>query len=482
MSRINQLFSEDLIALNLGLDSFGENLRATGAVALQVDWQPPAGGDAELGRTLALLTYNEALRGKIEDANETAMSRMLAARPLLVDIQTAREALGLDDNLFLHAGPPIAFTDMAGPMQGAAIGAALFEGLAATPDEARRMLAAGDIRFSPCHHYDAVGPMAGLISPSMPVFVVHNEDQGNLSYSNINEGLGKVLRMGAYSDDVIDRLRWMATVLAPALKQVITPDTPIDLRALTAQALQMGDEGHNRNIAATALLFKQLTNRLLAADVDEKTRADVLGFVSANDHFFLNLSMAACKAMLDAANDVPYSTVVTVMARNGIEFGVRVSGLGDRWFTAPAELPEGLYFPGYSAKDAALDIGDSSIAETAGIGGFVMATAPAIVGFVGGNAQDALAYTREMQGITLAQNPNYTLPILDFQGAPAGIDLRRVLESGVLPVINTGIAHKEAGVGQVGAGVVRAPMACFVAAMHAFATEWMSEVTSMTSD
>jgi len=468
MKGVVELFNQQLVAINIGLRTFSESLSTTGAEVVHVEWRPPASGDPELGRQLALLKYDEHLSKRIAEANEEAMARILSARPLLIGIQPAREVLGLEDNTFLHAGPPIEFADMCGPMQGAAIGAMLYEDLADTPDAARRKLEAREISFRPCHHYHAVGPMSGLISPSMPLFVVRNDEHGNLAYSNINEGLGKVLRFGAYNEEVIGRLKWMAEVLAPALKQVLSEQAPIDLRAITAQALQMGDECHNRNIAATSLLFKELARRLMETDLERGTIKSVLDFIAANDHFFLNLSMACCKAMLDTAEEIPYSTLVTVMSRNGVEFGIRMSGTGKQWFTAPAALPEGLYFPGYTAEDAAMDLGDSAISETAGIGGFAMAAAPAIVGFVGGSARDALKYTRKMRKITLERNRNYAIPALDFEGAPIGIDVRSVLETSITPLINTGIAHKEAGVGQVGAGIVRAPMDCFTQAMKAF--------------
>ncbi|NMB90931.1 MAG: DUF1116 domain-containing protein, partial [Chloroflexi bacterium] len=372
---------------------------------------------------------------------------------------------------FLHAGPPIAYADMCGPMKGAALGAVLFEKLADTPADAAALLEKGGVRFAPCHQFHAVGPMAGIISPSMPVLVVRNQSGNNLAYSNINEGLGRVLRFGAYDEEVLTRLHWIQDVLAPTLAQVVTAEAPVDLRSISAKALQMGDEGHNRNAAASALLFKELTGRLLVSALSPEIVASVLGFISANDHFYLNLSMAASKAVLDSAAGIPDCTVITAMARNGVEFGVRMSATGDAWFTAGAEFPKGLYFPGYSENDAAPDLGDSSITETAGIGGFAMAAAPAIIGFVGGTSQDALNITREMYKITLRRNMNYSLPALNFDGAPIGIDARKVVDSGIAPVINTGIAHKNAGVGQVGAGIVHAPMACFVQAMQQFLSQ-----------
>jgi hypothetical protein len=234
-----------------------------------------------------------------------------------------------------------------------------------------------------------------------------------------------------------------------------------DLKPLMAQALHMGDELHNRPAAATSLLFKRLTLSLLGSDLDSGLIKRTLAFIAGNDHFFLNISMAACKSMTDAAHGVPGSSMVTVMARNGVNFGIRLSGTGNQWFQAPANPVDGLYFPGYTVEDAAADLGDSAITETAGLGGFAMAASPGIVQFVGGTPADATANSRRMLSITLGSNPAFTLPALNFGGTPAGIDARLVADSGVLPVINTGIAHKKAGVGQIGAGITTAPMECF---------------------
>jgi hypothetical protein len=368
----------------------------------------------------------------------------------------------------LHSGPPIDWERMCGPVQGAVIGACLFEGWASTPDDARRLAATGRIRFSPCHEHAAVGPMAGVISPSMPVVVVQNAAAGNHAYATLNEGLGKVLRFGAYDGSVLDRLGWFVTTLGPALAAILAATGPVDLKSLTAQALQMGDEGHNRNVAATSLLTRLLAPSA-ARVLPAATAGPVLDFLRANDHFFLNLSMAACKSTMDAAAGVAGSTVVTAMARNGVDFGIRLSGTGGAWFTTPVGVPDGLYFPGYGPEDANPDLGDSAITETAGIGGFAMAAAPAIVRFVGGTPADALEFTRSMGRITLARNTGYALPSLAFAGTPTGIDARLVVETGVAPVINTGIAHKEAGVGQIGAGIARAPIACFEAGLRALA-------------
>jgi len=395
---------------------------------------------------------------------------MMSARPMLQTVATAGEAIpGMHDRLLLHAGPPIEWERMSGPLRGAVIGAVLFEGWTDDEEEAARLAESGEVEFAPCHHHGAVGPMAGVISPSMAVYVVENVTHGNRSFSNLNEGYGKVLRYGAYSSEVLDRLRWMNDVMAPLLLEALSESEGLDIRALLAEALHMGDEGHNRNKAGSALFLKLLAPFLARVAPDPKVAAAVLGFIGENALSVLNPVMAACKAMADAAHGVEGSTIVTAMARNGTDFGIRVSGIGDRWFTAPAGTPEGLYFSGFSSADANPDIGDSTITETAGIGGFAMAAAPAIVSFVSGVPSDATNATLEMYEITVAEHEHFTIPALDFRGTPTGIDIRSVVELGITPRINTGIAHREAGIGQVGAGLVRPPSEIFEEALLAFA-------------
>ena len=466
------LFAGIRAAVNVGLEAFAEPIRSAGVDTVHVDWKPPGAGDSRVAWALGLLTADAddpSEPGSVVDrANREALARLIAATPKLVGIRRAGDVWPDLGRTLLHAGPPIAWTRMCGPMQGAVIGAALYEGWAATADEATALAERGEIRFEPCHHRNAVGPMAGLVSPSMPVCVVENAAGGTTAYATFNEGLGKVLRFGAYDPEVIERLRWIERVLAPALARTLDESRlVVDLRGIVARALQMGDEVHNRNVAATSLLFRTLAGSLVRSGVDRPTVAAVLDFIDGNNHFFLNLSMAAAKSALMAAHGVAGASVVTAMARNGVDFGIRVSGLGDRWFTAPAAIPEGLYFTGYSVADANPDLGDSAITETSGLGGFSMATAPAMVEFVGGTAETARAATLEMYEITLGRHPAYTLPALGFVGAPTGIDVRAVLDTGIRPLINTGIAHRRAGVGQIGAGIVRAPAGCFEAALVA---------------
>ena len=409
----------------------------------------------------------------IEQANETAVSNMMSARPILTGIATARDVIpGMRDNLLLHAGPPITWERMSGPLRGAVIGALIFEGLAKDDQEAITLVEAGKIDFEPCHHHDTVGPMAGVTSSSMKVYVIENTTHGNKAYSILNEGYGKVLRYGAYSEEVIAKLHWMNDVMAPVLADALAlMENGLDMRALLAETLHMGDEGHNRNKAGS-ILFLKLFAPYIPKVTDGETASAVMQFMGDNALTVLNPVMAACKAMADAAHGVEGSTVITAMARNGTDFGIRVSGLGEQWFTDLAEVPDGLYFPGFSFADANPDIGDSTITETAGIGGYAMASAPAIVTFISGTPQDALNTTLEMYEITVAEHTHFTIPPLDFRGTPTGTDIRKIVELGITPRINTGIAHKEAGIGQVGAGLVRPPMSIFEQALMAFAEKY----------
>jgi hypothetical protein len=408
----------------------------------------------------------------IDQANRTVVERMTSARPLLTGVARAGEVVpGLREGLLLHAGPPIAWERMSGPLRGAVVGALLYEGLAADEATAEALVERGEVAFDSCHHHGAVGPMAGVISSSMAVYVVDDEVHGRRTFSNLNEGYGKVLRYGAYSREVLDRLRWMNGILGPALGEAIERAGGVDLRALAAEALHMGDEGHNRNRAGSLLFLKQLAPHLARAEGG--AAGDLLEFLGGNALTVLNPLMAAAKAMADAAHGVAESTIVSTMARNGTDFGIRVSGTGDRWFTAPAPVPQGLYFSGFSAADANPDIGDSTITETVGLGAFSMAAAPAIVSFIGGTPQEALHATLEMYEITAAEHPHFTIPALGFRGAPVGIDLRKVVELGVTPRVNTGIAHRLPGVGQIGAGLVRPPLEVFERALEAWAETYL---------
>ncbi len=442
--------------VTVGTSHLADSLEGQAVEVSRVDWKPPMAGTQDDLATLA----TDSLRA---GANKRAVAAALAVQAMLVDVAPASEVLGLERGEFLHAGPPIEWERTSGPLRGALMGAAAFEGLVESPDDAAVLFEGGSVTFEPCHHRGAVGPMAGVVSPSMWMWVLEDPATGHRTSCTLNEGLGKVLRYGAYSPDVLDRLRWMADVLGPLLADAVRDTGPVDVCGILTQMLQMGDEAHNRNRAGTLMLLRDLAPAMVGGRAYDV--AEALRFIGGNDHFFLNLAMPACKLMLDTARDIEGSTMVVAMARNGTDFGIQVSGTGDQWFTGPAQVPDGLYLGDYGPDDANPDIGDSAITETAGLGGFSMATAPAIVRFVGGSVPDALATTRRMHEITLAESPRWTIPVLEFAGAPTGIDVAAVCRTGILPQINTGMAGKVAGVGQVGAGLVTPPAEIFPAAL-----------------
>lgn len=461
---VSKLFGSELKVVNIGLESFRQGLTDSGVKSVQARFTPPLCADPSL---FVKVAGHSAL---IAAANKKALAKVLEAKPALVGMGRALDVIpGMKKNLILHAGPPVTWARMCGPMRGGIMAALMYEGLAKEPKAAEELAASGRIKYAPCHEHDAVGPMAGIISASMPVFIVKNEAAGNYAYATQNEGLGKVLRYGAFSPGVIERLKWMETVLYPALKAAIDSLGRIDLKSMVAQALHMGDEAHNRNRAGTSLFYRAIAPAVIKTTCDTQTAAKVLEFINGNDHFFLNLSMALSKVSLDAGRNIKGSSLVVVMARNGTDFGVQLSGAGGRWFTGPAPVPDALYFPGYTKADANPDIGDSAITETNGLGGFAIASAPAIVQFVGGQASDAVNYTLAMYGITIGENNIYKIPYLNFRGTPTGIDVVKAAKTGILPFIDTGVAHKEPGVGQVGAGVLSAPPEPFAKAFEWFA-------------
>jgi len=448
--------------ISTGLALLADAARGQAARVTPVDWAPPMAGATD--GLVSVLGDQRRIA-----ANALAVERMLAVRAQLVDVVRAGAALDLQPGEFLHAGPPVTWERAAGPLRGALMGAAVFERLADTPEAAAQLAGQGAFALAPCHSRSAVGPMAGVISPSMWLFVLADPATGRRTYCSLNEGLGKVLRYGAFSPDVLERLRWMSEVLGPLLAAAVRRRGTVDVTSILAQMVQMGDEGHNRNRTGTLMLLRDLLPTMIESGVASADVARAAAFIGGNDHFFLNLAMPACKLALDAARDIPGATMVVAMARNGTDFGIQVAGTGDQWFTAPALTPKGLFLGSYGPQDASPDIGDSAITETAGLGGFAMAAAPAIAALVGGTAADALATTRRMYEITLAEHPLFRVPALEFRGTPAGIDVTLVARTGILPQINTGMAGKIAGTGQVGAGLVTPPPEVFLAALDALA-------------
>ena len=467
MTAPGEIFKRGPRVINVGLEGFAADLERLGVPVTHVDWAPPAGADPAKAAQLAALDG-----GRVRAANEMALRRLVDAQPFLVDCRPAREAIGLPERTVLYAGPPLAWTRMCATMQAAILCAVRYEGWALDDAAARDLVLRGDVRIAPCHGMGAAGPMTGIVTPSMPVFVVENRAHGNRASATINEGLGKVLRFGANDDTVIERLRWLEHQAGPLLGAAIRATGGIDLRAIMSQALRMGDEMHQRNVAASALLGRILMPHVARAAAHTEDVARIAELMGGNDQFFLNLAMAAGKAGADPCLGIAGSTMVATMARNGTEFGIRVAGLGDRWFTAEVNVPRGLYFPGFGPEDANPDIGDSAIVETIGLGGFAIAASPSVVRFVGaGGLADAIRITEEMAEICLGEHPHFRMPTLDERGTPVGIDVCRVVETGIAPLINTGIAGRIPGTGQIGAGVVRAPLACFEAAVAALVSE-----------
>lgn len=465
MSKVNTLFNSNISTINIGLETFYDTLINQKVESIHLDWRPPAQGNIVLGDILSSLNIE-----KINEANRKAFDIINQAEPVLTDIKYAKDVIpNMDKYTIGHAGPPLTWDKMCGPLQGAILGAIVYEGIAQDLEEAKILVDNGKIKFKSNHSMGCVGPMTGMITYSMPLWEVKNTSFNNVAYCTLNEGLGKVMRFGANSPDVIERLKWIETELAPALKKAIELSGPISMKVLIAKALAMGDEMHQRNTGATSLFVREIMKYLVRVVDNKEALNRITDFVTGNDQFFLNLAMASGKAIMDPAKNIPNSTVVTTMSRNGTNFGIKISALGEQWFEAPVNNPKGLYFPGYSEADANPDIGDSAIVETFGIGGFAMGSSPAVVRFVGASSvAEAMTYSRDMQEICVGLSPHYVIPPMDFVGVATGIDVIKVVETGILPVINTGMAHKKPGIGQVGAGIVSAPYECFAKALEAF--------------
>lgn len=466
------LFQQNLNVINVGPKLFLDDLSAQGVSASQVNWTPPRPVSPELAAALEKLQQPE-IAAKIDAANQEAVARIVNAHPVLIGYERAIDVVpGMTKNTIIHAGPPIAWADMCGAMKGAITGAIVFEGLAKTIEEAEVVAASGQVIFSPCHEHDSVGSMAGVTSASMYVHIVKNKTHGNIAYTNLSEQLAKILRMGANDQSVIDRLIWMRDVFGPMLSAAMKLAGEIDLRMMLAQAIHMGDEDHNRNNAGTLLLAQKLTPYILRTDFSNEDKIAVFEFIESSDYFTGPTWMAVCKAAMDAGHGIKNSSIVTTMCRNGVEFGIRLSHFeGFNWFVGPAQKVIGPMMAGFKPEDSGLDIGDSAITETYGIGAFAMAAAPAIVPLVGGTVADAINYSKVMMDITTTTNPNITIPLLNFRGIASGIDARKVLDTGILPIINTAIAHKDAGVGMIGTGLTNPPFEVFEKALIALAND-----------
>lgn len=471
---INNLFESKLKVINVGIEQFSEDIKKQNAEAIQLEWAPPGYGNIEVIKALEIIEKPENME-RIHKANKIVVDKIMNANIVLTGFGQALTTIpNMSKNTILHAGPPIEYKDMSDPLQGAIKGAIVFEGLAKDLAEAETVAQSGTIEFAPCHHYDTVGSMAGVTSASMYVHIVENKSEGNVAYTNLSEQLSKILRMGANDESVINRLIWMRDVFGPILQSAmeLNPEG-IDLRLLVSQSIQMGDELHNRNVAGTALLIQKLAPYILMTDFSVEDKFEVFKFIESSDYFSGPTWMAFAKAALDGAINVPYSSIVTTMARNGTEFGIRIGSLKDNpWFVGPAQRVIGPLYGGYTMEDTGLDIGDSAITETYGLGGFALAAAPAIVPLIGGTVSDTIRITKEMQTITTDQNPNITIPLLNFVGLSSGIDLIKVIQTNRLPLITTAITHKKAGIGMIGAGTTNPPMEVFQKAIIEFSKQF----------
>lgn len=467
------LFAGNLKVISAGVSEFAEALQQQSIPVIALDWQPPAEGEPRLVDLLKHFYGDRAMVERIDAANRETLQRILDSNPQVVDVRPAQEAMGLERTI-LHAGPPIAWERMCGPQKRGVLGAIQFEGWAGDATGAEALLKKGEVKLSPCHRYRAVGTMTGIISPSMPVLVVQNETFGNYSYATFNEGRGNTLWFGVYDEGTHKRLGWMRDELGPAVQTAIRRHGPLNIFDIVAQGLQMGDECHARSAACTALLVKKLMPSMLDAGVAPGVVAEIIRFMDNNNHFFLSFTIAGVKATMDAAHGVPYSTVVTAMARNGVDFMVRLGGLGHRWLVAPVSpMDEAVYYTGYSVEDAAGDIGDSAIIETCGLGGMAIAGAPTVAPFVGGSLADEIATVKTFQTIALGTHDKFRLPPMDSANTPLGLDLRKIVETRIVPFITTGVLHETSPtVGQIGTGVARAPIQIFDQALLALAHDW----------
>lgn len=387
---------------------------------------------------------------------------------MLVGIARAIDVIpGMRRDLILHAGPPIDWNRMAPAMRAAICGGLVFEGLSGTIEEAETLAGSGKIEFAPAHDHAAAGAMAGVITASMPVFVAEEKNSGLRAHVSVNEGLGKALRFGANGPDVLDRLRWIRDEFFPLMQRALEISGPLNLKQAIAEALRRGDEVHNRNKSATSQFFRDIAPAFVATRAPYEQIEKALRFIGGNDHFFLSLSIAHAKAVSLYVEQCGVGDLVTVMAGNGVEVGIRVSSLGNQWFTGPANVADVKFFDGHGAEEATPTMGDSYITESIGLGAFALAAAPAISAFIGGTVDQLIARSERMREITMGEHTEFRIPALGYKGVPSGIDVRKVVSSGISPLINTGIASRIPGVGQIGAGMQEVPMACFTAALSA---------------
>lgn len=409
-----------------------------------------------------------------QTANTAAFQRLAQATPVLTGVQPAGEALpGMKPNVILTSGAPMDWDRYTGGQRAAVIGGALFEGLASDAGDADAKLRSGEIVVDGCHDHGCVGSLAGIYTASMPVLAVTNTANGNTGYCNFFEGPSpKRLNYGTYDDEVRETLMFVNEVIAPVVAEAVRrSDGGIALRPIIRRALGMGDELHSRNAASTLLFGREMVPHLfeLFAEKPEEVR-QTYAFMSDSPYFFLRLSMAAAKAAADATRDIDGSSVVSAMTFSCAQFSIRLAGLGDRWFSADLPPAEAKLVEGFSESDVEFMGGESVIAETTGLGGFAQAAAFSLQDYQGGTPEQMAELNRAMYDITVGEHPEYKIPFFGFRGVPIGIDAVKVVETGIRPVMDIGIAGRSGR--QIGAGILRAPLACFELAVSAYREQY----------
>ncbi|MGH3276131.1 MAG: DUF1116 domain-containing protein [Streptosporangiaceae bacterium] len=459
------MLPEKVSVVNVGLRLLGDAVRAQQVPVLDVRWRIPAGGRQDLVGSLTSLLGPRAAR--VDQANREVLRRLDEGSPLLTRIGSAlSEVPGMTSSTILHCGPPLPWERFCDPLRRSVLAAIMAEGLADAPDAAGTLVAQDDVHLESASQHDTVLPMATALGPSAPVIVAKLPAGGNRAFSGLNQGPGKTAWFGVDGPEAVARLAFLRDAVGPVLNEALRASGPIDILAMVAQGLAMGDDSHMRSQATTNLLIRHLLPYL--AEAADPRLPQVARFLSGNHLFFLNVAMAAAKAVTDWAAQVRDSSIVTGMARNGTTFGIRLAATGDRWFQAPAPpVSDALYNPGFGPADGAPDIGDSAVLELAGLGAAAAAASPAVAAFLGGHMAAAVGATRAMDRICAGRSSRLTIPFLDFRGSPLGVDVRKVVETGITPSITTGILHRDAGTGQVGAGVAHAPLACFEEALTA---------------
>lgn len=401
--------------------------------------------------------FDAAGRRSVELLDRTT-ARLVGVRPACEVVQ------GIGPRHFLHAGPPIEMDEIPGPMRGALIAGLMFEKEAHSVEQAEQIIDQGGLSISSCNDAGGAGPVAGVVTPTMPV-VVAETSTGSLAFSPLNEGRGRVLRFGATDSATIERLSWMRDELAPLLNAAVSATERIDLTSFMAEALRRGDECHNRNVGVSAALLLRLAPPIIRTARTSDAAARALEWAGGNPQFFLSFAIAAAKAIAREAHNVPGSPIVTCVAANGIRIGIQVSGCGDEWFVTDSPLGNTKISDGYTIDDAQPALGDSFITEVVGLGACALSAAPAISSFLGTSQSDSENIVETMRRVCAGTSSRFVIPSGGYVGTPLGIDVSKVVSAATSPIVEYGLAHKRPGIGQIGAGLTEVPMAPFEQAL-----------------